>query len=777
MRAKPIQSIRSACRSVLWGKLLFLPPALAAQGAVIEGTITAAAGGQPVSRAVVSLTGSARVAETDEKGRYRLAQVPSGRQTLLVRAIGWRRLERSVDIVAGARITVDVTLDREAVVLSELVVSASREERRKSETATSVGVVDAGSIIDSRPHHAGDIIGRVAGAWVVNLGGEGHMTSIRQPITTKPVYTFLEDGVPIRSTGFFNHNGLYEINIPQADRVEVIKGPGTAVFGSDAVGGVVSVFTRDPSERPEGIVSLEGGRFGYGRALGTASSTWGRDAMRADLNITRSDGFRDEAPYQRQSAMLRWDHAMGNRGRLKTVVAFSRINQDSDGGSELTRADFTNNLETNYNPITYRRVKAVRVSSAYDHRTESSLLSATVYGRYNSLDIMPSWQLSFDPQIWSTSNESYGVQTRYRRTIQPLRTNLSVGVDLEYSPGHRTEQRVVPEKNGLYYTGFTLADIQYDYDVSFRQAAPYLQAEISPVSRVHLDLGLRADFVGYDYSNDLTERETGNWRRPASTSVSYRRLNPKLGVAVGVGSGLSMFAAYRAAFRVPSESQLFRQGRAVSTVDLVPVKADNYEAGIRAGIGSVLSLEGTVYRLDITDDILTFQDPATGLRTATNAGATEHRGVELGASVLPTRHVRFDGSLVRAKHTYKDWRPSTTLDFSGNEIELAPRTLGRASITVTPGEPSGVSVTAEWIHEGGYWMDPENTTRYEGYDLGSIFARVPVGRGFELSARVNNIANVRFAETTSFTALQGTRFRPGSPRACFFAVQYAFGGK
>lgn len=88
MRVKNMHFIRSACRSVLWTMLLFLPPALAAQSAVIEGTVRAAAGGQPVSRAVVSLTGSARIAETDEKGHYRLVQVPPGRQTLLVRAIG-----------------------------------------------------------------------------------------------------------------------------------------------------------------------------------------------------------------------------------------------------------------------------------------------------------------------------------------------------------------------------------------------------------------------------------------------------------------------------------------------------------------------------------------------------------------------------------------------------------------------------------------------------------------------------------------------------------------
>ena len=93
-------------------------------------------------------------------------------------------------------------------------------------------------------------MGRMPGVWVATTGGEGHMTAIRQPLTTNPVYLYLEDGVPTRSTGFFNHNALYEINMPQADAIEVTKGPGSALYGSDAIGGVVNVLTRSAFGTP-----------------------------------------------------------------------------------------------------------------------------------------------------------------------------------------------------------------------------------------------------------------------------------------------------------------------------------------------------------------------------------------------------------------------------------------------------------------------------------------------------------------------------------------------
>lgn len=753
---------------------LLVPGVLAAQQGIIEGRITAA-GADPIVGATVEVTGTTLRTVTAVGGRYRLTGVPAGAQVLRVRAVGHQPVAITVTVRDRAVATVDVPLEPAPVVLSEMIVSASREAQRKSETAASVGVVDAAAIEASRLHHPGDVVARVPGAWVANLGGEGHFTAIRQPITTKPVYAFLEDGVPIRSTGFFNHNGLYEINIPQADRVEIIKGPGTAIYGSDAVGGVINVFTRDPSNRPEASGFVEGGGAGYVRSLLTGSNRFGNAGIRADLNLTRSDGWRNDAPYSRQSATVRWDQQLSARSSLRSVIAFSHINQPSDGGSDLTRSDFENAPETNYTPITYRRVLALRASTAWEHRSsEGSLLSVTGYARYNALDLMPYWQLSFDPQVWESRHASAGLMSRYRRTIPSIRTNLSLGADLELSPGSRMEQQIVPHRTGNVYDSYTLGEVQYDYDVSFWQAAPYAQADITPVGRVRVSAGLRADLVGYAYTNKLSDLDTGAHRRPPSANVSFNRLSPKLGVTVDVADGVNLFASYRAAFRAPSESQLFRQGAASNTVDLKPVKADNYEVGARAGIGSMLSVEASAYRLEITDDILTFFDPTNGLRTASNAGRTRHRGVEVGLVLTPIDAIRVDGSWSWAEHLYKEWLPTPTTDYSGREIEMAPRQLGRVAVVLSPGLLRGGSLTTEWMHEGGYWQNPENTARYSGHDLLNVFGSMPVGLGLQVSARVNNVADVRFAETSSYNTFQRERLRPGQPRTVYFGVQYAW---
>jgi outer membrane receptor protein involved in Fe transport len=740
----------------------------------VEGVILSQDGGRPVPDAMVGIFGLRRHVGTDSAGRFVLTDVPFGSQRVEVRAIGYQPSVHAVTVVPDAVTRVELRLRPAVVNLPEVVVSTSREEQLASTTAASVGVIQGEEIRETRSHHPSEIVNRVSGVYVSNFGGEGHATAIRQPITTKALYAFLEDGVPIRSTGFFNHNALYEINLPQAGRLEILKGPGTAVYGSDAVGGVVNAFTRDPSPTPEAEVFLEGGSSTYLRGLGSASTTLGRSGFRADLNVTSADGWRDQTPYDRQSGSFRWDYTLSERSRLKTVATFSHVDQPGDGGGDITAEDFEANPGRTYFPIAFRRVMAARLSTELQVRGEASSFGATLYTRYNELDLLPSWQLSFDPQIWESRHRSVGLLTRYRRVVTPLRTNLSAGVDLEYTPGSRLETGIEPQRAGQVFTAYTTGPVQYDYDVTFRQTSPYAQADISLPGRVQVTVGARYDHIGYVYENLLSVADTGSHRRPASTDVSFDRLSPKLGATWELAPNANLFASYREAFRAPSESQLFRQGAAVNTVDLEPVRAQSWEAGFRTALAGVVTLEVTGYSMRLRDDILTFFDPSNGLRLSQNAGATSHRGLELGAGVGLGGGLQVDAALSYAEHTYVEWSPRPGVDYSGNEMELAPRFLGNGRLSYRPTFLSTGVVAVEWVRLGSYWMDPDNTHQYDGHDLFNLFATIPVAEHLELSGRITNVTDRRYAETSSFNQQQDERFRPGPPRQVFLGAQYRF---
>jgi outer membrane receptor protein involved in Fe transport len=230
---------------------------------------------------------------------------------------------------------------------------------------------------------------------------------MRQPITTKPMYLYLEDGIPTRATGFFNHNALYEVNLPQSGGLEVLKGPGTALYGSDAIGGVVNVLTRPAPARPTAEVSTEGGAFGYQRLLATGGGMVGGDGVRADLNLTRVAGWRERNAYERQSGTVRWDHT-GDAGlTVRAVVTGTRVDQNDAIAQDS--AQFAERSALNRSPLAYRRVTALRASAAVEKTHGPTSWGLTPYVRRNVLSLLPNWQLTFDPQVYRTRSTSVGL--------------------------------------------------------------------------------------------------------------------------------------------------------------------------------------------------------------------------------------------------------------------------------------------------------------------------------------------------------------------------------
>ncbi len=668
--------------------------------------------------------------------------------------------------------------------LAPVTVTGTREGRALAETPATVDVVKEATIARQKPQHAAQIINQTPGAWVNVTGGEGHITSIRQPLTTNPVYLYLEDGIPTRSTGFFNHNALYEINLPQSGGVEVNKGPGTALYGSDAIGGVINVLTRVPSLKPSAEASIEAGQSGWTRGLFSLSGTQGNDGVRADLNLTHTQGWRDGTGYDRQSATVRWDHAIGGNGMLKTVLTASNIDQDTAGSSTVSWDDYRSHPTVNYTPISYRKVQAVRLSTAWEQEDGARLVSVTPYLRYNSMDLLANWSLSYDPSVYTTRNQSLGVLAKVRQDFQPLRARLIAGVDVDYSPGQRVENVIVATREGSGYTArythYWVGERSYEYDATFQAVSPYLHGEISPAQRLRLTAGLRFDRMGYRYDNALSDgagRATGrSFYRPADTDVSYRHWSPKLGATYDLGGQQSVFAAYNHAFRVPSEGQLFRPGSVTmtQTTELKPIKVNSYELGYRGRVGQGLAYTASAYRMDKRDDILSYKDPVTNATQSVNAGRTLHRGAELGvnARLLPVLELGL--SYGYAIHTNTEWevdpkKPASNL--SGKEMATAPRQIGNSVLSYTPAGERGLRVSAEWVHLGSYWMDAENTRKYPGHDLLNLRGNLPLARDWSAFASLNNVTDRRYAESASLSSGNDV-YAPGMPRTVYLGIEY-----
>jgi outer membrane receptor protein involved in Fe transport len=677
--------------------------------------------------------------------------------------------------------------------LAEITVTGTREGQRLDETPAAIGIVGRDAIRLTKPSHPAQILNQVPGAAAAVTNGEGHSTAIRQPFTTAPVYLFLEDGIPIRSTGFFNHNALYEINLPQAGGIEINRGATTALYGSDAIGGAVNVLTEAPPQGAEFRLFGEAGGFGWKRLLATGGNAEGDEAWRLNGNLTRTDGWRSKTAYDRKSFGARWDHAVDASTVIKTVLSSSDIDQQTGANSPLTEDDYKNNPTLNYKPIAFRRVSALRLSAAIEREVGDTLISLTPYFRNNSMDLLASFKLTSgttgDNTIAYSSNRSYGLLAKWRRDFADYwKARLIVGVDIDHSPGERHEDHINATVTGAgasrNYTSYTVDTRVYDYAVTYSGISPYIHGEISPLDALRISAGLRQDHVGFTVKNHISSSSVstgaGNpiYGQASDGTVRYRHLSPKLGATLALDERTHLFTSYNHSFRAPSESDLFRPStdtnaaRAVlaaqSAATLKPVKADQYELGLR-GRAAGISYDFVRYDLTKKDDIFTYTDPVTNVRSSSNNGSTRHRGFEAAVGMPLGADLRADVAYSQARHKYVQWTiPNGGANRDGYEMASAPRTIANSRLTWNPAP--GTLVQLEWVHLSSYWRDDAHSLEYNGHELFNLRGELPLGKDMSLSARINNLSDRRYADSASMSSGVPVS-SPGLPRTLYVGLE------
>lgn len=675
--------------------------------------------------------------------------------------------------------------------LSPVTVTGTREKALLAETPASVGAISPVSIRETSPLHPGQLLGQIPGVAVAVTNGEGHTTAIRQPFTTNPVYLFLEDGIPIRATGFFNHNALYEVNIPMAGGVEVVRGPGTALYGSDAIGGIVNVLSHAPLAERQLSLAMEAGSFGTARFLGSAGGAiGGRGAVQLDLNLMHTDGWRAKTAYDRMSGNLRFDQRIGPESMLKTIIAVSRIDQETGANSPLTFGDYRTNPTRNNLPIAFRKISAVRVSIEYERLFGTGMISLIPYFRDNAMELNGTYNLNSDPRIEQTHNVSYGLLAKWRKNLPAMRGRLIAGVDLDYSPGSRREDNLLVTRTGTganaVFSAYALGTRIYDYAVTFQSASPYVHAEFSPAASLRLTAGLRYDALHYELKNHLPPGTVQAsvlganrfYGQIAADETRFSRASPKLGATYALNRSTHLYASYNFGFRAPSEGQLYRAGNDTTVTNAVvrsrlaltlkPIKATQAEMGLRGDVGA-WSYNLVAYELEKRDDLVSQRDLATNISTSVNAGRTRHRGVEAGLGVRLGERLRFDTALSYARHHYIDWLTATA-NLSGREIESAPRVLANSRLTWRP--VAGAMLQLEWVRVGEYWLEASNAPafgKYPGHDLLNIRARYTVTKRLGLVARVMNATDKRYADSAAVTSNTPV-FSPGLPRATYVGI-------
>ena len=286
----------------------------AESGASITGTVKDPQG-QPVPGTTLTLfsrTGSAGSATTsDSSGAYRFEGLPEGDYLLRAAAPGFALfLAEDIHLRAGAVQTREVALQL-AGVREQVVVTASSTPQVPEHVSKAITVIDQ-TDADARDAAAlSDVVALTPGVRVEQLGGPGAFTTIRIRGLRAQDAAVLVDGLRLRDASATQADAsgfIEDLLFADANRVEVMRGSGSSLYGTNAIGGVINVITNEGGGRTRGSLLVEGGSLGAFRGRAQLSGGFRNDRIQYSLGVAETDvtsGVGGDAPFRDTSMQSR----------------------------------------------------------------------------------------------------------------------------------------------------------------------------------------------------------------------------------------------------------------------------------------------------------------------------------------------------------------------------------------------------------------------------------------------------------------------------------------
>lgn len=671
-----------------------------------------------------------------------------------------------------------------------VVVSGSRTETKLSETPVSIGSVNRSQWDQDKVKSVGEMINRIPGVFWNDLGNEQHSMAIRQPISTNAVYQYLEDGIPIRPLGVFNHNSLNETNMNGSSAVEVVKGAASSLYGSNAVGGAVNFLTQKPSRSPTGYFGFRQDHTdGFYRFDTGASNTWGNLGLRFSHYTSERDhtNWQQYSGGKKDSLTLRGDYELSATSWLRASLVHTNL--DTDTAGSLFENDYRTNPGKSINTFTWRKDKTTRANVAWEgETTRKGVTTVTFFARNNDHGQLPSYTISgcsgatCRGTINNNHVESLGMDVKHVQGLDWASARLVTGVYIDRSQNDYVSDNLKVTRDAVsgVYKSYSLNNAASpsgvrDYGAGIANDALFAQLEFTPAKDFRVVAGGRYDTITYDFVNHLVP--SANFGAPNETR-SFSRVSPKLGATYALSNAQSLYANLSQGFTPPEVSQLYGK---TAIPDLKPSVYNNQEIGWRALLANNIRLDSALYQLEGQDTIVSYTSEV-GDSFNKNAGKTRSRGIELS---LSQQLAQWDWRLgaTWAKHEFVNYLVSAKAgaieDYSGKFMPQAPAHTINAQVgwNFTPDSRIALGV----VKQGRYWMNNLNTVRYEGHTLLNLTTSHKLQGGLEVWGQVRNLTDERYADSASSSFKGGAfnpntqnTYSPGAPRSVMVGVTQSF---
>lgn len=605
--------------------------------------------------------------------------------------------------------------------IEEVVVTATRIPSRIEDVGSSVTVIDRETIERRQIMTVNEALRTVPGMHMVQSGPTGQVSSAFTRGANSNQTLVLMDGRrisdPSTPTGAFDFAHLRTDTI---ERIEVVRGPQSALYGSDAIGGVVNIITRRP-DRDEigGRVRAEGGTFGTFDGMGNINGRVGRTGFDVTVSgvTTRGDTVTPDR--------LRPEGVSKERNGYDNITGSARLDIDLTDSLSLnlfgqamdTRVDLDTLPEDPNSEEETRQLysSAELAGDFWQGRYRPSLSVSYSEFRRDNLDLPDARSLTFQ----DTRNEGDRVQAELRNEIDVHRDHTLILGGEFYEDSF--------ESSGFtdFGGGFV---IDQQSDARARNGAVYAQDVFHFGERVSGTAGVR-----YDMPEDFDDRAT--WH----VAPTYRVLETGTRFKGSVGTGFKIPSLFeRFGFNPTSFGTAFE-----GNPDLDPEKSFGWEVGFDQSLfRDRLSFGATYFESDIEDAVVTVFDG--GFSTSANNVDIDVYGVETFLAVTPIDQVQ-----LRADYTFLRADDADT----GQQVNRRPK--HKASVDATWLPTSALTLSGGMLFVAGQNdidFETAEVTRLPSYAVFRAAASYRIAEGVEITSRVENLFDRDYEVADGFKA-------------------------
>jgi iron complex outermembrane recepter protein len=708
------------------------------------------------------------VAISTEDGLFELKDIPEGVYVVETKAIGFvGQKNESIKVLAGQSTKIEFILETDDLVVDEITVSATKTAKSIKSIGSPVHILGQRELEQTEGRNIDEALLTVPGVFsedrhhgeaaVVSFRGVGLHTHVTRGILV------LVDGVPI--TEAMGRTTFEGIDMYNAEKVEVLKGPVSALYGPNGITGVINVISKKPKDGIHGGIDASYGSYNTSRIAANINGGANGFNYLIKGSYYNSVGYQDRSDYSSARGGLKFSKDFKKYGKL----AFSaEYNSNSDlSGGPLDSAQFVERSTEATLNFTGSDKKLYRLNLDYVKTWDNSsalVVNTYIRGRFDEGHYM-------DTRWGKDDVKLFGGEARYRTvfTLAGKKNTLTFGGRIDREDAYME----VYLRDGE--TG-AIGDLDDQGESIYDMIGFYMEDDFYLSDKLVVTLGLRYDIINYNWK-DQFNTVTDN----TSDNTSIAALSPKFGFAYNPVNQLTVFGNVGRGFNPPQISQLFigSSYSGLANPDLKPEYLTNYEIGVRGSFIQKLDYQVSCFLMDFIDQISSEIDPtvSTTVPVNKNIGDTRHQGVE--ASI---NYQVLEGLNTYVSYSYLDARfvENPENELINNVLRKTPHNQFGAGVRY--GFKFGLTASINYKLLGEYYMDNEMLNLYDGHSI--VNAKIMYKKkGFKASFSVNNLLDKNYAtwayasqsyNPVTHQSSWGQSYYAGWPRNFTFTLGYSF---